>query len=184
MFFLYLINNWIFLKFSAPLDEVLPKHVKNKKLAVDGIIFFYCVIPLPPPVPQPRCPKLIYLLAINQHCYTLALSEIYRCFPTVAGIMFLSSTSLTLRNQNIGMNRSSRPEVFCKKTFLWNFIKFTWKHLCQSLFFNKAAGWRLQRLWHSCFPVNFEEQEQEQEHLRRPLLNEEVWTRSITTYVR
>ena len=37
-------------------------------------------------------------------------------------------------------NRSSRPEVFCKKGSLRNFAKFTGKHLCQSLFFNKVAG--------------------------------------------
>ena len=30
--------------------------------------------------------------------------------------------------------RSSRPEVFCKKSVLRNFTKFTGKHLCQSLF--------------------------------------------------
>ena len=37
-------------------------------------------------------------------------------------------------------NRSSLPEVFCKKGVLRNFAKFTGKHLCQSLFFNKVAG--------------------------------------------
>ena len=36
--------------------------------------------------------------------------------------------------------RSSRPEVFCKKSNLRNFTKFTGKHLCQRLFFNKVAG--------------------------------------------
>ena len=36
--------------------------------------------------------------------------------------------------------RGSRPEVFCKEAVLRNFIKFTGKHLCQSLFFNKVAG--------------------------------------------
>ena len=30
------------------------------------------------------------------------------------------------------------PEVFCKKGDLKNFAKFTGKHLCQSLFFNKV----------------------------------------------
>ena len=39
-------------------------------------------------------------------------------------------------------NRSSRPEVFCKKGVLRNFTKFTGKHLCQRLFFNKVAGLR------------------------------------------
>ena len=35
--------------------------------------------------------------------------------------------------------RSSRPEEFCKKGVLRNFAKFTGKHLCQGLFFNKVA---------------------------------------------
>ena len=36
--------------------------------------------------------------------------------------------------------RSSRPEVFYKNGVLRNLTKFTRKHLCQSPFFNKAAG--------------------------------------------
>ena len=38
--------------------------------------------------------------------------------------------------------RSSCPEVFCEKGLLRNVTKFTGKHLCQSLFFNKVAGLR------------------------------------------
>ena len=38
--------------------------------------------------------------------------------------------------------RSSCPEVFYKKGVLRNFAKFTGKHLCQSLIFNKLAGLR------------------------------------------
>ena len=58
------------------------------------------------------------------------------------------------------MLRSSRPEVFCKKGALKNFAKFTGKHLCQSLFFNKVVGlWPTtlfkKRLWHRCFSVKF-----------------------------
>ena len=56
--------------------------------------------------------------------------------------------------------RSSRPEVFCKKGVLRNFAKFTGKHPCQSLFFNKVVGLRAatllkKKLWHRCFPMNF-----------------------------
>ena len=40
--------------------------------------------------------------------------------------------------------RSSRPEVFCKTRVLKKFTKFTGKHLCQSLFFNKVADLSLQ----------------------------------------
>ena len=42
--------------------------------------------------------------------------------------------------------RSSRQEVFCKKGALKNFTRFTGKHLCQSLCFNKVAG-----LWPETF---------------------------------
>ena len=38
--------------------------------------------------------------------------------------------------------RSSRPGVFCKKGVLRNFAKFTGKHLCWSLFFNKVPRLR------------------------------------------
>ena len=38
-----------------------------------------------------------------------------------------------------GKDRSSRPEVFCKKGGLRNFATFTRKHLCQSLFFKKET---------------------------------------------
>ena len=55
--------------------------------------------------------------------------------------------------------RRSRREVFCKKGVLENFTKFTGKHLCWSLFFNKVAGLRPEsilkkRLQHRCFPLN------------------------------
>ena len=50
--------------------------------------------------------------------------------------------------------------MFCKKGVLRNLAKFTGKHLCQSLFFNKVGDFRpatllKKRLWHRCFPVNF-----------------------------
>ena len=57
-------------------------------------------------------------------------------------------------------NRSSRPEVFCKKGALGNFTKFTGKHLCQSLFFNKKDSgtgvflWILWNFWEHLFLQN------------------------------
>ena len=54
--------------------------------------------------------------------------------------MYLSYI-LKIVAQTTGLQfRSSRPEVFCKEGVLRNFSKFTGKHLCQSLFFNKVAG--------------------------------------------
>ena len=40
------------------------------------------------------------------------------------------------------INRSSRPEEFCKKGVIRNFAKFTEKYMCQSLFLNNVAGLR------------------------------------------
>ena len=56
--------------------------------------------------------------------------------------------------------RSSHRRCSVRKGILKNFAKFTGKHLCQSLFFNKVTGLRpatllKKRLWHRCFPVNF-----------------------------
>ena len=40
------------------------------------------------------------------------------------------------------LHRSSYQRRFIKKGVLTNFAIFTWKHLCQSLSFNKVAGLR------------------------------------------
>ena len=48
--------------------------------------------------------------------------------------------------------RSRRSEVFCEKSVFENFVKFTGKQLCYSLFLNKVASLRqqcLQCLWFS-----------------------------------
>ena len=53
------------------------------------------------------------------------------------------------------------PDVFCRKEVFNKFSKFTGKHLCQSLFFNKVAGLRSVTLLKrnsfsfSFFPANF-----------------------------
>ena len=75
---------------------------------------------------------------------------------------------------SISNGKSSRPEVFCQKSILRNFVKFTGKHLCQSLFFNKVAALRpatllKMRLRHRCFPVNFVK------FVRTPFFIEHLW---------
>ena len=52
------------------------------------------------------------------------------------------------------------PELFYEKRYFRNLEKFTGKHLCWSIFFNKVAVLRpttllKKRLWNRCFPVNF-----------------------------
>ena len=55
---------------------------------------------------------------------------------------------------------SSHRMCSVKKGVLRNFVKFSGKHLCQRLFFNKVEGLRpatllKKSLWHRYFPVNF-----------------------------
>ena len=53
--------------------------------------------------------------------------------------------------------------MFCEKGVLEYFVKFTVKHMCKRLFFNKVAGLTsptslnsdVSKLWHRCFPMNF-----------------------------
>ena len=70
--------------------------------------------------------------------------------------------------------RRSRWEVFCKKGVLVNFTKFTGKHLCWSLFFNKVAVLRPEsllknRLQHRCFTLNLIN------FFKNPFLKEHPW---------
>ena len=57
------------------------------------------------------------------------------------------------------LKQNPKKKMFYKKGVPKTFAKLTGKHMCQSLFFNKAAGLRpatlKKRIWHSCFPVNF-----------------------------
>ena len=64
--------------------------------------------------------------------------------------------------------RSCYRDVLYKKGVLKNFPKFTGKQLCQSLFFNKVADWRIGWLCHRFFPVNFEK------FLRTPFFKEQI----------
>ena len=56
-------------------------------------------------------------------------------------------------------NRCSHLTCSVKISIIRNFAKFTGKHLCQTLIFNKATAWPAtllkKRLWYRCFPVSF-----------------------------
>ena len=77
--------------------------------------------------------------------------------------MYLSISISFMKDIVLELLRSSHRRCSVKKGVLRKFAKFTGKHLCQSLFFNKVAAPRpatqLKRsLWHRCFPVNFVKQ--------------------------
>ena len=77
---------------------------------------------------QDLFPKIINQIQIKDALDLPLLRNIAYC----KGFFFLMRRSMSFR--------SSHPEVFYKKPVLKNFSKFTGKHLCQSLFFNKVVG--------------------------------------------
>ena len=83
-------------------------------------------------------------------------------------IYFLPCDNLKWRHFLYKFIRRQPSEVFCKRGVLRTFAKFTGKHLCQSIFFNKRKKGKIffdkdlrpatllkKILWHRCFPVNF-----------------------------
>ena len=95
-----------------------------------------------------RKEKQSYLLnKLNKLTATIDLSGIsiwwrHQKFRTTFRKQFLSrGVGNDLSSEIICfMERSSRPDVLCQKGVLRHFAKFTGKHLCQGLFFNKVAG--------------------------------------------
>ena len=76
----------------------------------------------------------------------LSVGEFWRFMVTLTLLNEILSawyTVVSCIKELMMINRSSRPKVFCEKGVLRNFVKFTGKYLCQSLFFNKASGLQL-----------------------------------------
>ena len=66
----------------------------------------------------------------------------YLLQDSLSGKLYLILRFFGILKFSFLVGKSSRPEVFCKKGVLRNFVKLTEKHLCQSLLFNKVAGLR------------------------------------------
>ena len=102
--------------------------------------------------------KIIYLL-VNKNfrrCLTQKLKKPW--MKTFMDWSFTLHRSISGYLTWIGRSRHRRCSI--KKGVLGNFAKFTGKHLCQRLFFNKVTGLRpatllKKSLWNTCFPVNF-----------------------------
>ena len=104
--------------------------------------------------------------------------QILRLF-TQYNFRYYSRSSKTIECRFTLKRQNQQPEVFCKKFVFINFAKFTGKHLCQGLFFNKAPDLRpivllKKRLWHRRFPVNFTK------FLRTPFLQCTSWRLLLT----
>ena len=66
---------------------------------------------------------------MSDHFGTLCIKRLRHAVITLSSV--ITSNSIYAQKQP--------PEVFYKKGVLGNFTKFTGKHLCQGLFFNKVV---------------------------------------------
>ena len=93
------------------------------------------------------CKKSSRINAVNYFCKTLHLRcltgyWICRFLSFSYKIKFIFNLFALKISQDLTKPRSSRRRCSIWKGVLRNFAKFTGKHLCYSLFFNKAAGLR------------------------------------------
>ena len=105
--------------------------------------------------PPLLCPQMELKLKKKNIIFEVIRPHYKLCFQSTLRIPRLISYKIKDIQQK---DRSSRPEVFCKKDVLRNCAKLTGKHLCQSLFFSKSLRPAIllkKSLWHRCFPVNF-----------------------------
>ena len=104
----------------------------------------------------------IFYIFVSAEEVTFDVMNVYaRCQEDIRGL--LKRTIITCLDAWL-LYKTQRPEAFTrrcsvKKLLLKSLAKFTGKHLCQNLFFNKVAGLRSvallkKGLWHRCFVVN------------------------------
>ena len=113
------------------------KELSNKELKCTFLLILFAY----------KCLRMKGLLEVKQKF--LNNQETYYCLPT------------QYKPPNyIHFTRSNYAKVFSEKGVLKKFAKFTGKHLCWSLFFNKVPSLRSatllkKRLQHRCLPGNF-----------------------------
>ena len=86
---------------------------------------------------------------LKEHSWRWRLSILFPVLSIIVSVIIDSYIWNKIRKKRCSM----------KKGVPKTFAKFTGKHLCQSLFFNKASGLRpatlKKRIWQRCFPVKF-----------------------------
>ena len=99
--------------------------------------------------------NLVFLLCILSVWASLWITLLIYMGDSIINYTVWQSGCLQMSNF-----KSSNQRCSIKKGALKNFAKFTRKHLCQSLFFDKVVGLRpatllKEKLWHRWLPVNF-----------------------------
>ena len=86
-----------------------------------------------------QCSNIFYTYSVAfTTCYYSMISWLFNKANIARWVRIVSSSNYFF--QNHFLFRSSHQRCSMKKGVLRNFTKFTGKHLCQSLFFNKVTG--------------------------------------------
>ena len=109
-------------------------------------------------LPESKNPLPLYKISSVEFCikyFTKSLQENRILRP-------LPKDLIVFKQKRLIQQYAEAAHRMCstRKGVLRNFAKFTGKHLCQSLYFNKITGLRSaallkKRLWHMCFSVKF-----------------------------
>ena len=133
----------------------------SKKLSSNSLILLQ-IIPLQTNSIRPFLSRLAHIYPIYSRLEQDSLEVNFVLFEDLLlyYVHYLCSSNLSkdclyIFSYPLVIARSSHQRCSMKKGVLRNFTKFTGKHLCRSLFFNKVATLLKKRLWHRCFPVNF-----------------------------
>ena len=86
--------------------------------------------------------------------YQILLFFMLKQLKTTASLRNGDEVAWNLAISETNLCAGSMKQSFYK-TFLKNFVKFTEKDLCLSLFFKTFCNFK-RRLWHKCFPFNSE----------------------------
>ena len=104
--------------------------------------------------------KLIFIKNFLNICQYKAvpksLTRMVQCYYKGEQLFYQIVAQNLLQSDTI---ESSHPKDYHKKDIFKCFTKFTWIHLCRSLFLVALQAFRsrliIERLWHWCFTVNF-----------------------------
>ena len=110
-----LLCNWAIL--TSKMKTIYNNKSKSNNKILEGECYYFHII----------------VLVVNIRQNTVTSPNIYIKF--LESVLFPEISIL----KDVPQFYWQKPEVFCKKTYSWNFSNFTGKHLCQSHFLNKVS---------------------------------------------
>ena len=90
--------------------------------------------------------KMNLVFRLRRYIDTKRYIRIFKQFSLISFCFPFQWTINLTKESSIDHIFRSLSQMFCKRSFSDNFAKFTEKHLCRSLVFNKETGWEISYL--------------------------------------